>query len=296
MISPTTEPGGYIADISLMRYQPGMQINVNDATFTERLNEVADAGFKYVELKFKYGYGLATKSDSEIAQTFASMQKQLKDKGISVWSVHLPYDNATWNNIGGAEDIRRQSVDHLLRVIRLCSKYFTTCRNYVAHASKGALSPRSESVSQAKKSLEEMIPAAKQLGVRICIENLVGSLCYSYAELESVCKDYPDVYYTFDIGHANCKGYDVVEFLQKEGTRLGTLHIHDTIFNSGNDSHNLVGDGDIDCWGEVYRTLLETNRYRGVFMFEPKDDQSAKDVMASYERIVSDFVRMFPER
>ena len=292
IITPTTEPGGYIEDLSLLRYTPGMQINVDDKTFSSRLSEVAEAGFKYVELKFKYAYGLTTRSDEEVNRIFASMQEQLDAKGITVWSIHLPYDNATWNNIGGAEDIRSQSVAHLIRVMRLCCSHFKTCRNFVTHASKGVLSPRSQSISQAKKSLGEMVPVANQLGVRICVENLVGSLCYYYSELESVCKDFPEVYYTFDIGHANCKGYDVVEFLQNEGTRLGTVHIHDTIFNSGKDTHMMVWEGDIKRWGEVYKTMLETNRYRGVFMFEPQDSQSAKDVMAAYERVVSDFIAL----
>ena len=289
MITPTTETGGFVSDYSRMRYYPGMQINVNDKTFSARLEEIAKAGFRHVELKFQFSYGLTDRSDAEINTTFASMQNQLQDKGISVWSVHLPYDDKTWNNIGGAEDIRKQSTEHLIRVMRLCAKNFPTCRNFVTHASKGVLSPRSESVNQAKKSLKEMSAAAKQLGVRICVENLVGSLCYSFSELESVCKDTPDVYYTFDIEHANCKGYDVVDFLTKEATKLGTVHIHDTIFDSGNDTHMLVGTGDISKWGEVYMTMLSVNRYRGVFMFEPKNEQSAEDVMKSYEFIVEKF-------
>ena len=291
-ITPTTEPGGYIEDISRLRYTPGMQINVDDKTFSSRLEEVAAAGFKYVELKFKYAYGLTTKSDDQVNKTFASMQQQLEEKGITVWSIHLPYDNATWNNIGGAEEIRSQSTAHLIRVMRLCGNHFKTCRNFVTHASKGVLSPRSQSIAQARKSLEEMVPVAKQLGMRICIENLVGSLGYYYSELETICKDFPDVYYTFDIGHANCKGFDVIEFLKSEGTKLGTVHIHDTIFNSGNDTHMMVWDGDIQRWGEVYKTLLEANRYRGVFMFEPQDSQKAKDVMAAYEKVVKDFIRI----
>lgn len=285
----------YLSKHILLHLSPGMQINVKKDTFTSRLEEVSEAGFKYIELKFRYGYGLTDKSDSEINEEFAAMHKQIEAKGIKVWSVHLPFDDETWNNIGGTEEVRKQSVEHLTRVMRLCAKHFTPCRNFVTHASKGSLSARSESVSQARKSIEEMIPVARELGVRICIENLVSSLCYSPEELEAVCKGYPDIYYTFDIGHANCLGYDVVDFLKKDGTRLGTVHIHDTIFNSGDDSHRIVGNGDISCWGEVYRSLLETNRYRGVFMFEPKDNQSARDIMASYERIVSDFVRLFQE-
>ena len=66
--------------------------------------------------------------------------------------------------------------------------------------------------------------------------------------------------------------------------------MHDTIYGSGNDDHQLVGNGDIATknrpWGEVYKTLLEKNRYRGVFMFEPKDNQAAAEVMRRYYDVV----------
>ncbi|MEE0916077.1 MAG: hypothetical protein U0L45_06170, partial [Alistipes sp.] len=71
---------------------------------------------------------------------------------------------------------------------------------------------------------------------------------------------------------------------------LGTVHIHDTVYKSSNDDHRLVGDGDLATknreWGEVYKTMLEDNRYRGVFMFEPKDDQKAAEVMRRYNEII----------
>ena len=54
----------------------------------------------------------------------------------------------------------------------------------------------------------------------------------------------------------------------------------------------MVWEGDIQRWGQVYKTMLEANRYRGVFMFEPQDSQKAKDVMAAYERVVEDFIKV----
>ncbi len=287
MITPTTEPAEKDAEIAGLQYYPGMQINVkNTEFFNKRLDEVADAGFKYVELKFKYSYGFEKKTDAELKSTLAEMQKKITDKGLTVWSIHLPYEDKTWTNIGGAENIRRQSVDYIMRVLGLLHEAFPGCKNYVLHASKGVLSPRSESVAQARKSLEEMIPVANSYGVRFCVENLVGSLCPTPAEKGAVLDGIENVYSTFDIGHANCTGHNVTEFLAWEGTRLGTVHIHDTMFGTNNDTHMLVGHGNIGRWGEVYKTLLTVNRYRGVFMFEPSDDQSAKDVMATYQTIL----------
>lgn len=290
-IEPSIEPAAADADTTGLRYRPGMQINVSDASFAARLDEVAEAGFEYIELKFKFSYGFERRTDAEIAATLAGMRRRIDEKNITVWSVHLPYDSTEWTNIGGAENVRRQSVDYLLRVLRLCHEQFPGCRNYVLHASKGVLKPRSASVAQARKSLEEMLPAADRYGVRLCIENLVGSLCPTPEEKGAVIDGFDNARTTFDIGHANCTGHDVVEFLKWEGTRLGTVHIHDTMFGTRNDDHRLVGQGDIARWGDVYRTLLAVNRYRGVFLFEPTDTQKAADVMATYRTILDAYRR-----
>ncbi len=293
MITPTIELAEKDADVAGLQYYPGMQINVkSEDFFNTRLDEVADAGFKYLELKFKYSYGFEKKTNDEIRRTFAEMQKKIKDKGLTVWSIHLPYENKTWTNIGGAENIRKQSVEYILRVLDLLHEGFPECKNFVLHASKGVLSPRSESVAQARKSLGEMLPTAKKYGVRLCVENLVGSLCPTPAEKGAVLDGIENVYSTFDIGHANCTGHDVADFLAWEGTRLGTVHIHDTMFGTNEDTHMLVGKGNIKKWGEVYRTLLTVNRYRGVFMFEPSDSQSAKDVMATYQIILDAYKKL----
>ena len=122
------------------------------------------------------------------------------------------------------------------------------------------------------------------------IENLVGSYVYTVEDQLALVNEFDNVYTTFDIGHANCKGYDVVNFLEALGTKLGTVHIHDTFYKSGNDDHQFVGNGDIATknrpWGEVYKTMLTKNRYRGVFMFEPKDNQSAEEVMRRFHEVV----------
>ena len=46
-----------------------------------------------------------------------------------------------------------------------------------------------------------------------------------------------------------------------------------------------MGQGDVNRWGEVYKTLLEDNRYRGVFLFELGGKDPA-EVMATYNDII----------
>ena len=285
MITPTTEVAPEGAKVEGLRYYPGISIGVNMENFEQYLQQIAEAGFKYIEISIAHKSGLAEMSDEDVVAMMTTKRNQAAANGLTVWSIHLPFEDKVWTNIGGEESIRRQSIENIMRVLTLCNKAIPECKNYVLHASKGTLTPRSESVAQARKSLAEMLPVAKQMGVRLCVENLVGSLCPTIEEMGDTIEGIEDAWVTYDIGHANCVGIDVIEFLKFIGPRLGTVHMHDTMFATRVDDHRIVGQGNVNRWGEVYKTLLEDNRYRGVFMFE-LGGNDPKEVMATYYDII----------
>ena len=284
-IEPTTALGAADENVNGLRFYPGISINIASGSFDSQLTSIAMAGFKYIEITIHDSYGIRSMTDDEAKTKLTQRMNSVKAVGLTVWSIHLPFEDATWTNIAGKETVRVQSVNNIMRVLRLCVECFPECKNYVLHGSKGVLSPRTESVAQARKSLAEMIPAAKQMGVRLCVENLVGSLCPTIEEMGATIDGVEDAWVTYDIGHANCVGQDVIEFLKWIGPRLGTVHMHDTMFGSRIDDHRIVGQGNVERWGEVYKTLLEDNRYRGVFMFE-LGGNDPKEVMATYYDII----------
>ena len=285
MITPTTEVAPEGAKVEGLRYYPGISIGVNMENFEQYLQQIAEAGFKYIEISIAHKSGLAEMNDEDVVAMMTTKRNQAAANGLTVWSIHLPFEDKVWTNIGGEESIRRQSIENIMRVLTLCNKAIPECKNYVLHASKGTLTPRSESVAQARKSLAEMLPVAKQMGVRLCVENLVGSLCPTIEEMGATIDGVEDAWVTYDIGHANCVGEDVIEFLKWIGPRLGTVHMHDTMCATRVDDHRIVGQGNVERWGEVYKTLLEDNRYRGVFMFE-LGGNDPKEVMATYYDII----------
>ena len=285
MITPTTEVAPEGAKVEGLRYYPGISIGVNMENFEQYLQQIAEAGFKYIEISIAHKSGLAEMNDEDVVAMMTTKRNQAAANGLTGWSIRLPFEDKVWTNIGGEESIRRQSIENIMRVLTLCNKAIPECKNYVLHASKGTLTPRSESVAQARKSLAEMLPVAKQMGVRLCVENLVGSLCPTIEEMGATIDGVEDAWVTYDIGHANCVGIDVIEFLKFIGPRLGTVHMHDTMFATRVDDHRIVGQGNVERWGEVYKTLLEDNRYRGVFMFE-LGGNDPKEVMATYYDII----------
>ena len=183
MITPTTEVAPEGAKIERLRYYPGISIGIRMENFEQYLSKIADAGFKYIEISIAHKSGLSQMTDAEVIDLLTTKRNQAAANGLTVWSIHLPFEDKVWTNIGGEETIRCQSVENIMRVLRLCNQAIPECKNYVLHASKGTLDPRSESVAQARKSLSEMLPVAKEFGVRLCIENLVGSLCPTIEEM-----------------------------------------------------------------------------------------------------------------
>ena len=298
VITPTIEQAPSSDLILGLRYEPGISINLVASKFENQLKNIAGAGFKYIEIGIAHSAGLNDMSDTEAMELLKSKYELVKKYNLKVWSIHLPYEDANWTSVSSpTESIRKQSVENISRVLTMCAQTFTECKNYVLHASK-SVNPSSTALSQAKKSITAMETITQQYGVRLCVENLVGSYCYTLNDLMNVVNPFSNVYVTYDIGHANCKGYDVINYLASIGTKLGTVHLHDTIYKSGDDDHRMIGEGDIGTnfgWGNVYKTMLTDNRYRGVFMFE----LSGKDpvtLMSKYQEIVAEYKQLYENK
>lgn len=125
----------------------------------------------------------------------------------------------------------------------------------------------------------ELLPVAKQYGVKIALENMWGvkTLCGVNRIVHNVCSDPADFnsyvdaldrdYFTacLDLGHCGLVGEDTADMIRgMGGERITALHIHDN--NLLEDSHTIPFMGKMD-WDSIARALGEIN-YRGNFTFE----------------------------
>ena len=104
------------------------------------------------------------------------------------------------------------------------------------------------------RSLDELEPTARALGVRIAVENLndVGHWAIIARILESYAPDYVGLCY--DSGHGN-KGEDGLSHLERLGDRLIAVHLHDN--NGLADQHLIPFTGTLD-WERLARILPRT--------------------------------------
>jgi sugar phosphate isomerase/epimerase len=112
-----------------------------------------------------------------------------------------------------------------------------------------------------RRTLDALQPQAQRYGVRIALENLdPGHL----ATVEQVFKLYSPEYIglCYDSGHGNLAG-DGLDWLEKMGERLISLHLHDN--NGAWDEHKLPFTGTVD-WDRLTRALARSTYGKWISM------------------------------
>jgi len=143
------------------------------------------------------------------------------------------------------EEVRQACV----RELRRCLEVFSTvgARWMNLHPDRHApMHDRRFYIQQNIRTIQELLPDARRLGVGLMIENLPGEY-NSAAQLGDLLDPVPELGLHLDIGHANLEvPYNTTgEILAAWGTRLRHVHLHD---NRGGhaDLHLPLGAGDVD--------------------------------------------------
>lgn len=207
------------------------------------LRAIAEAGFSHLHWSHQW-YTDFMYSIPELAQ----IRRWLKGYNLQVLDLHASAgQEKRWD---APEEYRRLAGVELVRN-RLEMAAYLGAEAIVLHAYPNiALETQS-------RSLAELEPYARLLGVRIALENLFEG---NQANLTSLFNEFaPDFLgLCYDTGHGNMV-LEGMEFLDTWKERLAVLHLHD---NDGiNDQHKLPFQGTVD-WERFIR-ILDHSAYRG---------------------------------
>ena len=127
------------------------------------------------------------------------------------------------------------------------------------------------------KLYKRLIPYAKDLGIRIGLENMyrkepkrgiyVPSVCGTEDEFIRYMDtlDSEQVVACLDLGHCSLVGIEAQDFIRALGhDRLKALHVHDNAYRA--DDHTLPGAGKMN-WEEITKALAQID-YSGIFTYE----------------------------
>jgi sugar phosphate isomerase/epimerase len=212
------------------------------------LRQIAEAGFTHLHWSHHW-YTDFLYSASEVAQ----IGRWLKDYGLQVLDVHASAgQEKRWD---AAEPYRRLAGVELVRN-RLEFAARLGAEAIVLHAYADM------PLDSQRRSLSELEPLARLLGVRIALENLTDGNLENLPRLFSEFS--PEMLgFCYDAGHGNMFAYGM-DFLEQWKERLAVIHIHD---NDGTgDQHKLPFSGSVP-W-ERFTHILAASAYTGPINLE----------------------------
>ena len=214
----------------------------------DEIAEFSALGFDYLELSLD-----PPQAHHDRIRTGAKkLRRQLQECAMGL-VIHLPTFVLTADL---TESIRKASVDEMLRSMDLSAEM--AAEKVVMHPSAiTGLAPLVMDLAKGygKESMEKMIAHARNLGLRICLENMFPRYrsFFEPAHFSALFDAHPGLEMTLDTGHANIDGGSdrIFEFIRRHGSRIGHVHASD---NQGQrDDHLPIGEGNIDFQGVMRR-------------------------------------------
>lgn len=256
---------------------------------------IAAHGFDAVEL-----FATRAHFDYHDEQAIDRLAEWLSDTRLELHSLHAPiFDgvrNGQWvgslSNASGDERRRRAAIAETRAALHVARRI--PCRFVVVHLGMPSgqhVPPGDNRPDAARRSLEDIVVLAAEVGVRVAVEVIPNPLSGAAAlvpliedQLEGV-----DVGICLDYGHAHLMG-DLGEAIEAISGHLWTTHVHD---NDGRrDDHLVPFAGTID-WNAA---MMETQKigYDDVLMLEVADTGDPINVLQrsaqARERLEKTFV------
>lgn len=267
--------------VSAQKGKVGTSVSLVGEITPETMAEIKAAGIDYIEVTMNNF--VRKQPENEVYIKAYQALKDIREAGLKVWSVHLPY-SSTWDVSIIDSKKREAAVVFFEEMIRLAGIFEPEC--LVLHPGADNIknaNTRADRLKCARNSIGRLALAAKEIGAVLCVEDLPRTCPGRTAdEIDYLTADIPNVKICFDTNHLLIDTHE--EFFQKVGDRIGTIHVSD--YDRVDEKHwlPLSGRGVVD-WPAFCRNLKACG-YKGVFMFESRGDGvTAEDVVRAYEQM-----------
>ena len=259
----------------------GTSVSIFGNYTPERLAEVKAAGIDYIEVSIN-GFW-RKKPENEVYIKAYEALKQIKDAGLEVWSVHLPFSGKM--DISVLDKKKRESnLRFFEEMIRLAGIFEPKC--LVLHPGSDTVedeTTRPDRLKCSRNSIGRLAIAAREVGAVLCVENLPRTCPGRTAEeIDYLTADIPGVAVCFDTNHLLLGTHE--DFIEKLGDRIATIHVSD--YDGVDEKHWLpYHEGSVVDWSRFYKSLSKAG-YKGVFMFEvTRKHGTPKDLVEVYKRM-----------
>lgn len=238
------------------------------------LRQIADAGFTHIHWchHWKSDFLYSRSEIEQIGRWLSEFNLELNDVHGSEGVEKFWYSPREYARQAGVELVRNR-----LEFAARLGADAVVMHVYPDSVAPGHLGPFDTLMFQLRRSLDELEPTARDLGVKIAVENLIDfvgvqegaaqidSARDNFDLIETLFAEYaPDfLSLCYDSGHANL-GCDRMERLDAVKERLDVLHLHD---NDGTrDDHRLLFQDSIN-WVRLAE-LIASSSYTKPLSFE----------------------------
>jgi len=227
----------------------------------EAMQEAKDLGFDGIELCIA-SEGVLTHDTTQIqCEDIAAAAGKI---GIEISSVASGQSWA-WSPTASDPEVRKQIIDFTCKSLNVTKWLGTDAYLFVPGAVSVFFQPDSEVVpydvcyERASESVRQILPAAEETGVSLCIENVWNKFLLSPLEMRDFIDSFDSemVGSYFDVGNVLLTGYPD-QWIRILGSRIKRVHIKDFKLSVGTaDGFVDLLDGDVD-FDSVKEALAES--------------------------------------
>ena len=250
--------------------------------FEKTVKELKEYNFNSIEYCPMAGWNL---EEEKIAfENVPKFLKILKENGIKVNSVHLPFALYFYDFSSVNEERRKFAVEHAKWAI---SHFEGVKPNYyIIHYGVGAKKDenRQPMLEALAKSMKELCDSTN---ATICIENMTGDgLLNKTSEALWLLERVPKLMMVIDINHPFIETPEY--YIETIGSRVKAIHVSDR--DAERERHWLPGEGILN-WNKII-SALEKICYKGEFTYEVgvgRGAYSAKQIKENYEKLFGEY-------
>ena len=233
----------------------------------EQIHEVAQLGYPFAEISLYKPETVEAELDDIL---------KLKAKYGITYLAHYPNEDSPFD----AQILKELFIPRMKKLlgltqaldIRKGTLHFWMDRRWIS----------AELASRKVELLSEIVGAATEAGVVLCVENLSERS----ESFQPAFEDIPELRMTLDIGHAQLLSQENTsfQFIENCFERIAHVHVHDNRGGTSvkDDLHLPLGEGDVD-YPRIF-TLMKEKGYRSTITMEvkPPDMAHTRDNILKY--------------
>ena len=252
----------------------GMQSRVYERFGQEKYRKMYEDGFRYCDLGLSDTNMPLYNCDEEEFQRLMQGELALaKEAGIVFSQVHGPWRYPPQDATPEDRAERKEKMEKCFRAAKLLECPYVVIHPIMPFGTKE--DPDPEGAFQMNlEFFQNLIPAARENGVTICIENMpmrklaISPPAETLRLIEAI--DDPNVAFCLDTGHSIVRATQPGDAVRMGAKHLKVLHVHDS--DGMQDRHWYPGEGAID-WADFTAALKDVG-FDGVVSMEIHTDET----------------------